>query len=526
MKYVCFFLTIFFGQLPCSAQSPEQSWWNLLHYTISIEPNYQQKFIRGTNQVKLVALKNGSRVQIDLKEPLRITKVSWKNTTLSWKKKKNGQYIIRFPKEVSINDTTAFTIYFEGYPVNALNPPFDNGWAWSRDALERPWISVACEGSGASIWFPCKEQLYDKPDLGAELHITIPDSLMAVANGRPFPVQRHANGTATYGWKVVNPINNYNIIPYIGKYRHWSQIYKGLKGDLSLDFWVLDYQFEKAQQHFKQVDTLLRAFEYWMGPYPFYKDGYKVVEAPMPGMEHQSAIAYGNHFKNGYNGKDIISGTGWGLKWDFILIHESGHEWFGNSITSSNHSDTWIHEGFAKYIETLYTDFAFGTKAGNEYAIGTWKRIKNDEPIIGSNTTDKYYKASAMLHMIRQTIGDRVFQNLLHKLNSDYYHQTVNTEQILNVFNEVSGMDCGPIFDQYLRTTQVPVFAYTLEENQISYRWENCVDGFAMPVKVYQQNRDKATVLYATTSWKKDAWQGNEASIKIDSNYYILQRQY
>jgi aminopeptidase N len=405
-------------QMP--ANTPiEKSWWNLVHYKIAIVPDYDKKFIAGTNEVTFTALQDGKLMQIDLQEPMQITKISWGNVSLPYTRQKDAYHIV-FPKTIKKGETQHITVHFSGKPTESLKPPFDNGWVWAKDEKGRPWMSIACEGSGASIWLPCKDVLYDEPDKGVFFSITVPRTQVAVANGKFQKRLVNKDGTVTYSWKVVNPINNYNIIPYIGNYVSWHQDYKGLKGKLDCDFWVLDYNLEKGKRHLQQTDTMLQAFEYWLGPYPFYEDGYKLVEAPMPGMEHQSAVAYGNGFQNGYRGKDFISGTGWGLKWDFMLVHESGHEWFGNSITSSNFSDTWIHEGFTKYLETLYTAFAFGNEAGNEYAIGTWKRIKNDEPILGTGTSDKYYKGSAMLHTIRQVLGDSVFSKLAKGIKQNF----------------------------------------------------------------------------------------------------------
>jgi aminopeptidase N len=293
-----------------------------------------------------------------------------------------------------------------------------------------------------------------------------------------------------------------------------------LTNQLDLDFWVLDYNLGIAKQHFNQTDTILNAFEHWLGPYPFPQDGYKLVEAPMPGMEHQSAIAYGNGFQNGYRGKDFISGTSWGMKWDFMLVHESGHEWFGNSITSSSHDDTWIHEGFTKYLETLYTDFVFGREAGNEYTIGTWKRIKNDEPILGTNTSDKYYKGSAMLHTIRQVLGDTVFREWLIGLNKKFYHQTINTKQVLDFLNLLTKKDFSKVFEQYLTTTRVPVLQYYFQSEKIYFRWTNCVEGFAMPVKV--SIRDNFfQILNPTVMWQNiSTLEGTSETLSVDKNFY------
>jgi aminopeptidase N len=259
----------------------EYKWWNLLHYDISIKPDYGKKFISGKNSIIFSALETGRVLQIDLQEPMRITSVTWKNTNLTVKRSNKNTYFITFPMAIKADDTQTITVDFDGHPTEALNPPFDNGWIWAKDEKGRPWISVACEGSGASIWLPCKDVLYDEPDNGISFSITVPDTLTAVANGRLQKKSVDKNGTTTYSWKVVSTINNYNIIPYVGKYVNWHENYAGAKGNLDCDFWVLDYSLDKARIHLKQTDTMLHAFEYWMGPYPFYEDSYKLVEAPM-----------------------------------------------------------------------------------------------------------------------------------------------------------------------------------------------------------------------------------------------------
>jgi aminopeptidase N len=479
----------------------EQKWWNLLHYAIDITPDYTRKFVSGTNTIRFCALTNGSVMQIDLRQPLAITSVVWKGRILNYYRRGNA-YFIRWPRPLPKNTVTSITIHFEGIPQEAHRPPWESGWIWATDERGRPWMSIACEGSGASVWLPCKDAGYDEPDSGISFKITVPDTLTAVANGRLRGIKENGGRTKTYWWEVRNPINNYDMIPYIGKYVTWHEDYMGVRGKLDCDFWVLDYSLGKAQQHLRQVDTMLRCFEYWCGPYPFYEDGYKLVEAPMPGMEHQSAIAYGNGFENGYSGKNL-SGTSWGLKWDFILVHESGHEWFGNSITANSGAAGWIHEGFTKYLETLYTDYVFGTEAGNEYAMGINKRILNDAPIIGGESSDKYNKTSALLHMMRQLIGDSLFRTMLMGLNKTFYHQTVGTEQIRDYMARYVRLDITKLFEQYLGSTKVPVLEYSLAGKVFRYRWTNCVDGFDMPVRVSFDGRNYIFI-YPTTGWKED----------------------
>ncbi len=499
--------------------SPGRSWWNVLYYTLKITPDCNKKFIAGSNDIKFQVLQPGKLMQIDLQQPMLITSFTWHNASLQFERKGNA-YFINFPEDLPKGKTETVTINFEGNPRVSVRPPYDNGWIWSTDKKGRPWMSVTCQGSGASIWFPCKDVLDDEPDNGASISITVPDTLVAVANGRLKKKTTNKNGTTTYDWAVVSTINNYNIIPYIGNYVSWHKDYAGKKGKLDCDYWVLDYNLDKAKKQFRQADSMLQCFEHWMGPYPFYEDGYKLIEAPNSGMEHQSGIAYGNEFSNGFKGRDV-SGTGWGLKWDFILIHESGHEWFGNSLTASKHGESWIHEGFTKYLETLYTTYVSGTEAGNDYAVGINKKILNDKPLIGNSTSDHYNKGSAILHMIHQLVGDTVFANILRSLNKKFYHQNISTEQVVIFINQFTKKDFSTIFEQYLRTAQIPDLEYDIKDNVLEYRWTNCVKGFNMPLRV-SLRKGTSRLIHPTEQWQKLSVSGNAAtSFIVDRNFYV-----
>ena len=468
---------------------PERAWWNLLKYELSVEPDFAGRSLKGSNAVTFAATSDGQSMQIDLQEPMQLVTATWKKKALKFTREGNV-FHVRFPSLVKAGSVETIVLQYQGVPKVAVRPPWGGGWIWNKDEQGRPWMTVADEGLGLSCWLPCKDHLYDEPDSGVVMHIVCADSLMGIGNGRMRDKKSNGNGTTTYTWVVKSPINSYDIIPYIGKYVNWNYVFDGAKGKLDCNFWVLDYNLEKAKPQFKQADTMLRAFEYWMGPYPFYEDGYKLVEAPHLGMEHQSNVAYGNHFANGYLGRDL-SGSGWGLKWDFIIVHESGHEWFGNNITDKDAADMWVHEGFTNYTETLYTAYLYGVEAGNDYCIGTRKNITNDKPIIGvydvnkEGSGDMYYKGGNMLHMIRQIVGDSAFRGMLHGLQSTFYHKTVTTQEIENYISAYAHRDLSKLFDQYLRTTKIPVLSYQSNGDMISYRWGNCVKGFNMPVKVF-----------------------------------------
>ena len=467
-------------------------------------------------------------MQVDLQKPLILDSIFYDNKFyINYPAKpyynEGNAWHIPLPRS-TVNSIHSIAIAYHGKPREAVRPPWDGGWIWTKDKMGRPWMSVACQGLGASVWYPCKDHQSDEPDNGASLSITVPDTLVAVGNGRLQSKTPHNNGTATYTWAVKNPINNYNIIPYIGKYVTWHENFTGEKGNLDCDYWVLDYDLDKAKKQFTQTDKMLKCFEYWFGPYPFYEDSYKLVEAPHLGMEHQSAVAYGNKFENGYLGRDL-SGTGWGLKWDFIIVHESGHEWFANSITSNDIADMWVHEGFTNYSETLFTTCEYGVEAGNEYLIGTRAGIRNDIPIIGpygvnqEGSGDMYPKSGNMLHTIRQIINnDSTFRNILRGLNKTYYHKTVTSKEVEAYISREAKIDFSKVFDQYLRTTQIPVLEYAIKGKDLKFRFTNCIKGFGMPVKVTFGKEERW--IRANEDWTIISGT-NAGNFTVDKNFYI-----
>ena len=461
-----------------------RSWFDILKYDIAVTPHFETKSIEGVVQWTAKVVKPARKIQIDLQQPLILDSVVYDNKLLSFERD-NNIALLNFTSTPEINSTFHLTIYYHGVPREAVKPPWDGGWIWKKDENGKPWMSVACQGLGASVWYPCKDHQSDEPDNGATLSMTVPDSLMALGNGRLVNTVNN-KGTNTYKWEVKNPINNYTIIPYIGDYVGWKETYKGLKGNLDLSYWVLRSDSLKATQQFTQVPKMLKAFEYWFGPYPFYEDGYQLIQAPHLGMEHQSAVAYGNKFGNGYLGRDL-SGSGWGKKWDYIIVHESGHEWFANNITTNDIADMWVHEGFTSYSETLFTEYYYGISAGNDYNFGLRKGIGNRAPVIGSygvnneGNGDMYPKGANLLHTIRHSINnDKLFMSILVGLNEKFYHKTVDTKDIENFISVQGKFNFEKVFDQYLRTTKIPIFSYTFDRNEkiLTYQWKNCVVGF------------------------------------------------
>jgi aminopeptidase N len=376
------------------------------------------------------------------------------------------------------------------------------------------------------VWWPNKDTQADEPD-SQRVAITVPDSIVDVSNGRLRSVTSNGDGTTTWEWFVTNPINNYDVAVNAARYAHLGGVYYGEKGPLTLDLYPLAYHADTARVQFEQVRPMLACFEHWFGPYPWYEDGYKLVETPHLGMEHQSAVAYGNHYQNGYLGRDL-SGTGLGLKWDFIIVHESAHEWFGNSLTSKDLADMWVHESFANYSEALYTECQQGKEAGASYVIGTRRLVRNEEPIVApfgvnaEGSGDMYYKGGNMLHTIRQLVNDdEKWRSILRGLQSTYRHQVVTGKQVEDYISQHAGMDLSKVFAQYLTTTKIPVLESRVNGTTLSYRWADVVPGFDMPVRVTVGGESR--LLRPTESWQT-ATVPSGASLAVDRNFYVLTR--
>jgi aminopeptidase N len=503
--------------------TPERAWWDLTYYHLDIVVNPSDSTINGTNTVTYRVLKPAGLMQIDLQEPLKITKAVQNNNVLNFKREGNVYWIELIEKQEQ-GKIYSVVLTYGGRPKISERPPWSGGITWKKDKNELPFVASSCQGDGASLWWPCKDHMYDEPD-SMLISVNVPGNLMDVSNGRLRSVVKQKNKTKTYNWFVANPIDNYGVNINIADYAHFSEIFNGEKGRLDCDYYVLKEDLEKAKLQFKQAPMMLAAFEHWFGQYPFYEDGYKLVEAPYLGMEHQSSVTYGNGFKNGYRGTDL-SGSGWGLKFDFIIIHESAHEWFANSITYEDIADMWIHESFANYAESLYVEYYFGKEAGSEYVLGTRANILNDKPIIGfynvnsEGSSDMYYKGGNMLNTLRQIVNDdQKWLAILRGLNEDFYHQVVKGSQIENYFSEKTGINLKSFFDQYLRDIRIPVFEYYIKGNSLSFRWNNCVSGFSMPLKIYVSGKEliiKPTTLFNTL--KLDA---ENAVIKVDPGYYV-----
>lgn len=509
--------------------TPERAWWDVQHYDLSVRFMPETRSIKGSNTITFKTLKAGRRMQIDLQMPLVITKAVSGGKELKFEREGNV-FWIDFASELSQGIEDSVTIFYEGRPTVATNPPWTGGVQWGHDDLGNWFINTTCQGIGASVWWPNKDIGYDEPDRGMKINLTVPEDLVGVSNGRLKGVDHdEKEKTRTYHWEVVNPINNYGVNANIGKYVTWSEVYRGEGGDLDISYWVLAHQKEAAMRQFNEVPRMLKAFEYWFGKYPWYEDGYKLVTVSYAGMEHQSSVTYGNWFRNGYRGRDT-SYTGIGFKFDFIIVHESGHEWFGNNISMRDAADMWIHEGFTNYSENLFVEYYWGKKEGSEYVIGERRDILNDQPIIGTygsnreGSGDMYNKGGNMLHTIRQVVNDdSKWRSILRGLNKDFWHQTVTTQQIESYISQHAGVDLGKVFDQYLRTTKIPQLRYKIDGTRLTYQWANVVAGFNMPLRTTINGKE---VWLKPTETEQVLDLGSPiASFAADANFYIGTQQ-
>ena len=504
----------------------ERVWWDLNYYHLDISINPETKSIKGKNTIRYTILAPYQTLQIDLQPPMKLTRAIQDGEKLQVLSEGNAHFIKLKKPQTKIGGIGEIEIYYEGQPREAVNAPWDGGISWKKDENGTDFIASSCQGLGASVWWPNKDHMYDEVD-SMKISVNVPKQLMNISNGRLESVVKKNDDTTTYHWVVKNPINNYGVNINIGDYAHFSEIYQGEKGPLDMDYYVLKDHLDKAIVHFKDAAKMMKAFEHWFGPYPFYEDSFKLVEVPYLGMEHQSSVTYGNQYKKGYLGTDL-SGTGWGLKFDFIIIHESGHEWFANNITYKDAADMWIHEGFTAYSESLFLDYYYGTKAASEYVIGTRNSIRNDKPIIGlydvnsEGSSDMYYKGANMLHTLRQLIkDDEKWRQILRGLNSEFHHQTVTTKQIETYIIDESGLDLTAFFDQYLRDIRIPTFEYHIVDSKLSYRWTQVVDGFAMPIEIDIENEKKW--LYPSKEWQEIKI--NSSEIEVNINYFIKNKK-
>ncbi|MEM7477045.1 MAG: M1 family metallopeptidase [Planctomycetota bacterium] len=509
--------------------TPEREWWDLQRYELDIEVFPEEKRLEGSNKIQFQVLKPAQRMQIDLQEPMKITKVLFGEEELGFERNGNV-YSIDFTEAPTKDSTQTIEIQYEGTPVESKRPPWSGGLTWQKDKNGKHFIATTCQGDGASLWWPCKDHGYDEPDRGVGLTVTVPEDLVAVANGRLVGQEDlEAESKRVFEWNVTKPINNYCVNVNIGDYVNFSDTFEGEGGELDMQYWVLRDDKEIAQKQFREAPRTIEAFEYWFGKYPFYEDSYKLVEVPYLGMEHQSSVTYGNGFQNGYRGTDL-SGTGVGMLFDFIVVHESGHEWFGNNISMKDVADMWIHESFTNYSENLFVEYHFSEREAQDYVIGCRKRVGNDKPIIGvynvnqSGSGDMYYKGGNMLHSMRHTIDDtKKWREILRGLNETFWHQTVTTEQVESYISEQAGIDFGLFFDQYLRGTKIPEFKYSIRDNKMIYRYENVVKGYSYRIRVQLDGNQ----IWLTPKEEEQTLTSAVPieSVEVDRNFYVTAEQ-
>ncbi len=493
----------------------ERTCFDVLHYGVNIKIDIDQKTIIGYNEIDFKVIDATNKIQLDLFENMKIDSIIYDTKKLNYKREFDAVFI-NFDDKLSQNEEVKIKFYYSGNPIIAKNAPWDGGFVFKKDSNNKDFIGVACQGFGGSLWYPCKNSQSDEPNFGATIKVAVPNGLTVVSNGRLSGFEDLKNGYTRWDWEVKNPINNYNITLNIGDYIHFGENYKGL----DLDFYVLRENEAKAKMQFEQVKPMMDCFQSKFGKYPFTNDGYKLVESNYLGMEHQSAVGYGNKYQNGYFGTDL-SDTGIGLLFDFIIIHESGHEWFGNSITSKDIADMWIHEGFTCYTESVFLECQYGYDKSQIYINGLKRNIQNNKPIIGAygvhneGSGDMYYKGALMLNTIRSVINnDDLWWKILLKYSETYRHQIIDTETVVSFFNKESGIDLTSIFNQYLRFKNIPVLEIKNKKNKIYYRWVADISNFDMSIII---GKNKIT---PTNKWRKSNFKFDKNEIHLDK-YFI-----
>ena len=481
------------------AYGPYRANNDLLYYHLDIRVDPEKQFLSGKNTIRFKMLRDGARIQLDLRDSLTIDKILWNATPLKYQRD-TGAVFVDFPRTLRAGQVYSIDFYYSGHPDEYGR---FGDITFKKDAAGHPWINTACEGDGASMWWPNKDQWRDEVE-NMDISVAIPNELVDVSNGKLVGKTDLGDGYTRWDWHVSYPINNYDVSLNIGIYVHFSD----KLGDLPLDFYVLPEDLEKAKVQFAQAKGMLEAYQHYFGPYPFARDGYKLIEAPYAGMEHQSAVTYGNLFKNGYMGRDW-TGVGISPRFDFIIIHESGHEWFGNSITTADPSDMWIHEGWTTYLESLYVEYRWGKDDAIKYLGGLKPKVENLRPIVverGVNAEpdeDQYFKGALMINTLRSVVNDDAkWWPLLHNFYQHFKYQNILTGDVVTYFNQQTGMNLTPIFDQYLRHTHIPRLELLFGEapGMVMYKWNADESSFAMPVRVGAPGHWQ--IIYPTTEWQ------------------------
>jgi aminopeptidase N len=506
------------------AYGPYRANNDLLYYHLDIRVDPEKQFLSGKNTIRFRMLADGTRIQLDLRETLKIDKILMGTTALKYERDA-GAVFVDFPETLHAGKIYSIDFYYSGYPQEIGR---FGGMTFKKDPAGRVWINTACEGDGASVWWPNKDQWRDEVE-SMEISVAIPNGLVDVSNGKFMGKADLGDGYTRWDWMVHYPINNYDVALNIGSYVHFA----GQSGNLPMDFYVLPEDLEKAKIQFSQARGMLEAYQHYFGEYPFAKDGYKLIEAPYLGMEHQSAVAYGNGFKNGYMGRDW-TGVGISPRFDFIIIHESGHEWFGNSITAADPSDMWIHEGWTTYMEGLYVEYRWGKEDAIKYLNGDKAKVRNLQPILterGVNEEpdqDQYFKGALMINTLRSVVDDDAkWWPLLHGFYQHFKYQNIMTADVAAYFNQHTGMNLTPIFDQYLRHARIPrlELLFGEEPGMVMYKWRADEDRFNMPVRVGRPGRWQ--IIHPTTRWQwmKTPLTKDEFQVATDLYYVDVNKQ-
>ncbi|WP_316744563.1 M1 family metallopeptidase [Pedobacter antarcticus] len=503
-----------------------RSCYDVKFYHLDVKFNIADRFINGSNRFKFAAVSDFNRLQFDLFENLAVDSIIYRSGQLSFTREANAVFV-SFPKNIKKGSNDEFTVFYSGHPTVTKRAPRDDGVVFSTDAAGKPFVATACEGTGASIWWPNKDHLSDEVD-SMLISISVPTGLKNVSNGRLQQITDLKNGYTRFDWLVANPINNYNVAANIGDYTHFSDTYKGESGLLSLDYWVLPENKDQAVPQFKKsVPQMLAAFEYWFGPYPFYNDGYKLIDAPYPAMEHQGAIGYGGFLK-GFPPNEMKA-VGGKEVWDFIIVHESAHEWFGNNITAQDLADLWIHESFGTYAESLFIEYLYGKQAGQDYVAQNRAHIKNESAIVAPYYMNKmgsgemYGKGSVLLNMVRTIINDDLkWRTILRGLNTQFRHQTVTYADIVNYISSQSGKKLNTIFDQYLLFKDIPKLELSTVNGELNCRWLADVKDFNMPVRVKVKDAEYQWI-YPSSKFKPLGISGaTKDNVEIDTaNFFV-----
>lgn len=530
----CFFIVLtFIGIQQINAQftrrdslqgglRTERTSYDVKRYDLNIIINPEEKSIKGFNDITFDVVSATQKIQIDLFDNMKVDSIVWNTKKLKYVRD-NDAVFIDFPEKLVSKSNHKLKFYYSGNPKIAKNAPWDGGFVFKKDSNGKDFIAVAVQGTGASLWYPVKDSQTDEPDNGASIKVAVSNGLMNVSNGRFLGSEDLKNGYTRWDWEVKNPINNYTITVNVADYVHIQD----KMPDLDLDYYVLRENETKAREHFAEVKPMMECFQSKFGRYPFWEDGYKLVETPYLGMEHQSAVAYGNKYKKGYMGFDL-SGTGVGMFFDYITIHETGHEWFGNSITSMDIADMWIHEGFTTYSETVFIECIKGYDDAMKYINGQAKNVRNDRPIIGQygvnneGSGDMYYKGSLMLNTLRHIIADDTkWWKIIFDYSETFKKKIITTATVIDYFNKASGLNLTPVFNQYLNTNQVPHFVYKVNGDYLYYSWENVNDDFNMPIDIGFDN--KKIRLYPTLKEQKIKLKKlNKRSFQIYDNQFFV----